>query len=86
MLCKRVAFQYESEIRVFLIPKTEASYSKRGIKANVGLKNITQTYTISPASRNVQEVVRDGLKSTLGIKYVHCATLYNSAINQVLNW
>ena len=86
MLCKRVAFQYESEIRVFLIPKNGASYSKRGIKANVGLKNITQTYTISPASRNVQEVVRDGLKSTLGIKYVHCAILYNSAINQVLNW
>ena len=86
MLCKRVAFQYESEIRVFLIPKSEANYSKKGLNINVGLKNITDAYTISPTDRNVQEVIKDSLKSTLGVKYVNCATLYNSAINQVLNW
>ena len=86
MLCKRVAFQYESEIRVFLIPKKEENYAKKGIKVNVGLKNVTQTYTISPIDRNVQEVVKDGLKSQLGISKVYCATLYDNAINQVLNW
>ena len=29
MLCKRVAFQYESEIRVILIPKKEKNYAKK---------------------------------------------------------
>ena len=86
MLCKRIAFQYEAEIRVFLIPKKEENYSKKGIKVNVGLKNIAKRYTISPTDRNVQEVVKEGLKSQLGISNVCCSTLYDSATNNVLNW
>lgn len=43
MLCKIVSFQYESEIRVFLVPKSEANYSKNGVNVNDGFKNITKT-------------------------------------------
>lgn len=86
MLCKRVAFQYESEIRVFLIPKNEDNYFKKGLMVDVGLKNITRSYTISPTAKSVQEVIKDGLKANFQIKNVNCATLYDSVVNQVLNW
>lgn len=86
MLCKRVAFQYESEIRVFLIPKNEDNYFKKGLMVDVSLKNITRSYTISPTAKSVQEVIKDGLKANFQIKNVNCATLYDSVVNQVLNW
>ncbi|MBQ8807313.1 MAG: DUF2971 domain-containing protein [Bacteroidaceae bacterium] len=86
MLCKRVAFSYEQEIRVFLIPKNMTTSAKKGVEENVGLKAITDRYTISPLNRDVQEVIKAGLTSVHNIKNVYCATLYEAPANQVLDW
>ena len=86
MLCKRHAFEYEGEIRVFLVSKNSQTDEKKGVKVNVNLKSITDRYTISPLKREVQMVIKEGLKAIYGIKNISCTTLYESAINEVLNW
>ena len=87
MLCKRKAFQYESEVRVFLIPKDERSKKCNGVKVNVLLKNITKRYTISPLLRKEEQLaIKEVLLSMNGVKNVSCATLYDPVINKVLNW
>lgn len=51
MLCKRKAFKYESEVRIFLIPKDKATQYQKGINVKLDLKVITERYTISPLNR-----------------------------------
>lgn len=87
MLCKRKPFQYESEVRVFLIPKDESSKPSQGVKVNVSLKNITKRYTISPLlKKDEQLAIKRVLLSMPGVKNVSCATLYDPVIYNVLNW
>ena len=87
MLCKRKAFQYESEVRVFLIPKGESCKKSNGVKVNVSLKDITKRYTISPLlKKDEQLAIKNVILSMQNVKNVSCATLYDPVINKVLNW
>lgn len=86
MSCKRLAFQYESEVRVFLVPKVQDKLD--GLEENVALKSITNSYTVSPLiDIELQETIRNIIKLIGKIdKNVYRSTLYNLAIPNVLNW
>ena len=85
MLCKRKAFEYESEIRIFLVPKSSGVATNDGVKINICLTEITDSYTISPVNESLQKSLCSLLKSK-NLKNVYCATLYKPVINMVLNW
>lgn len=85
MLCKRKAFEYESEIRIFCVPQLSGVAVKDGVRIKVNLTEITRRYTISPVSKSLQNGIKHLLKSK-GLQNVYCAKLYNTVVNKVLSW
>lgn len=86
MLCKRKAFKYESEVRVFLVPRDEMIKYQKGVKVKLNLKEITERYTISPLKKDLQRAIKACLLSIAGVKNVNRSTLYDQAVNKVLTW
>lgn len=85
MLLKRMPYQYENEIRVFIVFKDplEGKIVKGGYVDNVLDKKYISKITISPnAKKNTREILRDYLKGK-GYK-VSCHSLYDNVTNQVI--
>lgn len=85
MLIKRLPFQYENEIRLFIVFKDvlDEKKVKGGYVNNVLENQIINKVTISPnAKENTRRILRDYLKGR-GYK-VSCHLLYDNVTNQVI--
>lgn len=85
LLLKRIAFEYENEIRIIMIKRNKTKEDGVKLPYNIEAKELVKRVTLDPnMGKNVQEILVNHIHNEYGIKEVYKSTIYTIPKSQLI--